>query len=216
MPPVSALAGGAACPSANVRGQTPGQQDHFATATQPHLRLKLAQVCWPPAGEFPATTAQRGRDQIWTDLTTSKTPWVLAGFASIAKIVQTIEALDAGWFEARFVPGRTRLHAKIYVGDRAATVGSSDFTEAGLATQFEANVRAERVTDSRRYRQAKLAAENYWSVGLPWNDELKALLREMLQLVSWQEALAWACADFLDGQWAASSSRTRLDRERPG
>ena len=89
-----------------------------------------------------------------------------------AKIVQTIQALDAGWFQVRFMPGRTRLHAKVYVGDHAATVGSSNFTQAGLDTQFEANVRHVRSSDRKRYDATRRIAENYWSVGQPWTDEL--------------------------------------------
>ena len=43
---------------------------------------------------------------------------------------------------------RWRLHAKIYIGDDAATLGSSNFTNPGLRGQLEANarfVRSERV-----------------------------------------------------------------------
>ena len=169
------------------------------------------------------------RDHLWQDLLSSRAPLVLAGFASIskiielvaaaarkpdcgsvrvllgtepfatervafgspsaafteevrkywieqhgvslllsAKIVQTIQALDDGWFEVRFVPGRTRLHAKMYLGDEAATIGSSNFTDAGLTHQFEANVRYMRASDRDGYARVRQAAENYWSVGAPW------------------------------------------------
>lgn len=70
-----------------------------------------------------------------------------------AKIVQTLTALEQGWFQIRVVPGTTMLHAKIYVGDDAATLGSSNFTDAGLSTQFEANARFERVKEPNRYGQ---------------------------------------------------------------
>ena len=36
-----------------------------------------------------------------------------------------------------------------------------------------------------------------------WAAELRALLHDMLRFVSWREALARACADVLEGQWAA-------------
>ncbi|OIQ89608.1 RNA polymerase-associated protein RapA [mine drainage metagenome] len=120
-----------------------------------------------------------------------------------AKVVQVIQALDAGWFQVRFVPGRTRLHAKIYLGDGAVTIGSSNFTAAGLHSQFEANVRFRKRDDSDRYAGARTVAENYWDVGVTWNDELRALLHDMLRFVSWREALARACADLLEGQWAS-------------
>jgi len=120
-----------------------------------------------------------------------------------AKIVQTLTALEQGWFEVRFVPGRTRMHAKIYVGEFAATVGSSNFTDAGLASQFEANARFERSKEMDRYAETSMIAENYWKVGEPWVEELRCLLKDLLAFVSWQEALARACADLLEGQWAS-------------
>ncbi|WP_020143459.1 SNF2-related protein [Terracoccus sp. 273MFTsu3.1] len=241
------------------------EPDLFSSAPEPQLSLLLGRMRWPDPTLFPVNHfGSRVRDQVWRDLVSSQSPLVLAGFASItkiielvaalghkpeprsvrillgtepfatervsfgssakaftddvraywmeqhgvslllsAKIVHAIEALDAGWFEVRFVPGRTRLHAKIYVGDSAATVGSSNFTEAGLSSQFEANVRHHRTTDRDGYDRARQAAENFWSVGEDWADELRTLLRDMLQFVSWQEALARACADLLEGQWAA-------------
>jgi hypothetical protein len=119
-----------------------------------------------------------------------------------AKIVEALRALDEGWLTVRFVPGRTRLHAKIYLGDAAATIGSSNFTDAGLRSQFEGNARFEKVGDRQRFDETAKVAENLWLVGQPWDEELRALLVDLLQFVPWQEALARACADLLDGQWA--------------
>jgi superfamily II DNA or RNA helicase len=241
------------------------QQDLFAASADPHLSLKLGAASWPPAAEFPVNhSGGHVRDQVWVDLTSSTAPFVVAGFASIAKIielvaaasrkpepgqvrillgtepfpseraafgspsasfteevrrfwieeqgvslllsakiVQALEALDAGWLEVRFVPGRTRLHAKIFIGDQAATIGSSNFTDAGLSTQFEANVRFDKTTRPGDYAAVRLGGENYWDVGISWGDEFRAMLLDMLRFVTWQEALARACADLLDGQWAA-------------
>jgi len=39
-----------------------------------------------------------------------------------------MEASRAGKVSARFVPGSTRMHATIYTGDDAATLGPSNFT----------------------------------------------------------------------------------------
>lgn len=247
------------------RSRDSSMPDLFASTPEPHLSLRLGQLSWPAAERFPVNHAgAHVRDHVWCDLTTSRAPLVLAGFASIAqiielvaaaahkpdpghvrvllgtepfateriafgspaaafteevrtfwieqhgvslllsaKIVQTIEALDAGWFDVRFIPGRTRLHAKIYVGEDAATLGSSNFTSAGLQSQFEANVRFPRTGDRAGYDSVRQVAENYWSAGTSWADELRALLQDMLQFVSWREALARACADLLEGQWAA-------------
>jgi len=45
-------------------------------------------------------------------------------------------------------------------------------------------------------------AENYWSAGTDYTQELIQLLQSLLRWVTWQEALARACAELLDGQWA--------------
>ncbi|MHB8188565.1 MAG: SNF2-related protein [Dermatophilaceae bacterium] len=119
-----------------------------------------------------------------------------------AKVVQALTALDDGWLQVRFVPGQTRLHAKIYLGDDAVTLGSSNFTEAGMATQFEANARFERRLEPDRFKHAAGVAQNFWEVGADWSEELRDLLQDLLQFVTWQEALARACADLLEGQWA--------------
>jgi phosphatidylserine/phosphatidylglycerophosphate/cardiolipin synthase-like enzyme len=120
-----------------------------------------------------------------------------------AKLVQTLAALDSGVLEVRFVPGSARLHAKIFVGDRAAILGSSNFTHPGMRHQLEANVRFDRAAEPDRYNDVVLTAENYWRAGKPWDEEFAALLRDLLRVVPWREALARACADLLDGQWAS-------------
>lgn len=119
-----------------------------------------------------------------------------------AKIVRAIDLLDAGRVATKFVHGRTHLHAKIYVGDHAATVGSSNFTASGLRLQIEANARFEHADDPQRYDELMLVAENLWSEGEDWNAQFRALLMSLLQVVSWQEALARAAADLLEGEWA--------------
>lgn len=184
------------------------QPDLFSSTPHRGLGFRLGHLQWPDPTMLPVNHAGgHVQDQVWQDLLSSRAPLVLAGFASItkiielvaaaalkphpgsvrvllgtepfateritfgstadafdqdvcaywieqhgvslmlsAKIVQVIQALDDGWFEVRFVPGRNRLHAKIYVGDEAATLGSSNFTDAGLRSQFEANVRSRRLT----------------------------------------------------------------------
>lgn len=239
------------------------QADLFSTASDPQLGPMLAGLDWPDLSGFPVNhPGSSVSSPVWGDLTSSEDPLVVAGFASIgkiieltadvasrhstprlrvllgtepfssqrvtfgstdasfddevrrywfeqgvslllsAKIVVAIQAIDDGWLEVHFLPGRTRLHAKIYLGDDAVTVGSSNFTDAGLSRQYEANVRFERADDKARYADARLVAENYWSVSRSWS-EFRNLLHEMLRFVSWREALARACADLLEGQWAA-------------
>ncbi len=58
-----------------------------------------------------------------------------------SKVIGTMQALDEGRLDVRVVAGEWALHSKIYVGEDAATLGSSNFTGAGLGKQVEANAR---------------------------------------------------------------------------
>lgn len=124
-----------------------------------------------------------------------------------AKLLLFIEQLKQGHIEARYLSDGTPLHAKIYVGDTAATLGSSNFSEMGLRLQLEANTRFDVAKDAARYRELKQIAENYWSLGRDYRDELIALLEQLLKVVSWQEALARASAELLEGEWAEAYLR---------
>lgn len=239
------------------------QSDVSAASPDGYLLERLAGLDWPAAFHFPVNhTGTRVRETVWRDLSTSADPLVVAGFSSIAelvdliaawerqsaagqarvllgsepfasarssfastdvaftdevrrywleegislrlsaKVLQVIQALDNHRMLVRSIGGPPRLHAKIFVGSNAATLGSSNFTAAGLSSQIEANSRFDRRTDTRRYYEVTQVAENYWSVGRPWDDQLRALLGDLLQFVPWQEALAKACSDLLDGAWA--------------
>jgi SNF2-related domain/Helicase conserved C-terminal domain len=118
-----------------------------------------------------------------------------------AKVIRALEVLDAGLLQVKVIPGPPHLHAKVYVGDGAATVGSSNFTGYGLARQLEANARFEKADDPARYGELAGIAENLWSSGLTWDEEFRRLLHGLLQVVDWTEALARACAELLEGDW---------------
>jgi len=215
---------------------------------------------WPNLERFPLNTKQgRVQDLIVRDLRSSDSPLIVAGYASLdklidhiadcrekstvriiigcepfdsrresfrhgedavakemedywlekgisllycAKLLVCIERIKKGRVQARYSGGSTRLHAKIYIGDDAATLGSSNFTHPGLAGQHEANVRFSKVKESKRYSETCQIAENFWQMGRDYNDRLLELLEKLLQVVSWQEALARACAELLEGEWA--------------
>lgn len=112
-----------------------------------------------------------------------------------------MERLHNGNLLVRFISG-PRLHAKIYLGDRAATVGSSNFTNPGLAGQLEANARFTVDRQAGQFKGLKTIAENYWAMGRDYSEELLALLQQLLQVVPWREALARACVELLEGTWA--------------
>lgn len=140
--------------------------------------------------------------------------WLERGISVLlsGKLLVCIERLQKRKVLARYVAHSTwRLHAKIYIGDKAASLGSSNFTGPGLHRQLEANARFERAdSDARgrraeehqRYEETAQIAEQFWELGKDYNDQLIALLEELLRLVPWQEAIARASAELLEGDWA--------------
>ena len=119
-----------------------------------------------------------------------------------AKVVRTIEALKAGQLIVRSLQGGNRLHAKVYVGDQAATSGSSNFTLSGLSDQLEVNSRFTRAADPTRYDELARIADNYWSVSTDWTRSFEGVCSTTCSGCHWQEALARACSELLEGEWA--------------
>ncbi|MET0107203.1 MAG: SNF2-related protein, partial [Sedimenticola sp.] len=119
-----------------------------------------------------------------------------------AKLLHFIQRLKEGHIQVRYLAGSMPLHAKIYVGDTGATVGSSNFSEMGMRLQMEANARFSVSQEKARYTELRQIADNYWAMGRDYQDELIALLEVLLRVVSWQEALARSCAELLEGEWA--------------
>lgn len=134
--------------------------------------------------------------------------WLERGISVLlsAKLLTCLEALRSGRVRARYLARRRwRLHAKIYVGDDAATLGSSNFTLPGFEHQLEANARFERggnPTERRRYRETVQLAEQFWDLGRDFNEPLIELLESLLRVIGWQETLARAAAELLEGKWA--------------
>lgn len=129
-----------------------------------------------------------------------------------AKVVKVIEMIRAGRLKFRCADdGHKKLHAKIYASTEAVTLGSSNFTQNGLFAQLECNVRFHHLKDKRRCKEATLIAENFWLMGVDYNEELLRLLSELLKFVTWQEALARGCAELLEGEWARRYLEQQMD-----
>lgn len=126
------------------------------------------------------------------------------------KLIRAIQLIRDRKIKARYLgTSRSRLHAKMYCGDDAVTLGSSNFTDPGLKHQVEANVRFVR-RDGSRFLEAKQIAENFWNRGTDYSDDLIDLLGALLRVVTWQEALARGCAELLEGEWARGYLQQQL------
>ncbi|MEJ2689341.1 MAG: SNF2-related protein [Deltaproteobacteria bacterium] len=139
--------------------------------------------------------------------------WLNAGISLrlCYKIVLVLEMLQAGRIQSQYVADDNhKLHGKIYVGDDAVTLGSSNFSFSGMQRQLESNVRFQKQKEPKRYREAMQLAENFWSLGEDYNQYLIDLLEKLLQVVSWQDALGRACGELLEGEWAQKYIKTHL------
>ena len=127
------------------------------------------------------------------------------------KVVQVIEMLESGRLQSRYIADTQRkLHSKIYLADEAVTLGSSNFSYTGMRKQLEANARFHHLKEPKRYREAQQLANNFWNLGEDYNADLIALLNQLLQVVSWQEALGRACGELLEGDWAQKYIKSHL------
>lgn len=149
----------------------------------------------------------KGRKQYESDVKLSKEIreyWLRNGFSITlgGAVIRLIKLIDQGIIDFRFID---RLHAKIYVGNHNAILGSSNFSKSGLTTQQEANIRVsldeEEGIEQNQYEAIKRIAENFYKRATPFNDEIKELLKGLIQQVTWQEALARAIAEVIEGDW---------------
>jgi superfamily II DNA or RNA helicase len=112
--------------------------------------------------------------------------------------IRLIDAIEAG--HVRFF-SLGNLHAKVYAGDGGAVLGSSNFSRLGFQTQREANVRFEPGT--RRYSEACQIADSLKANARECTDAIQELLESLLMPVQWEEALARAAAEILEGDWVS-------------
>lgn len=139
--------------------------------------------------------------------------WLNAGISLrlCYKIVLVMDMIKEGRLQSRYVSDEQRkLHSKIYVGEEAVTLGSSNFSFTGMRKQLEANARFHHQKEPKRYREAQHLAENYWALGDDYNGYLLDLLQQLLKVATWQEALGRACGELLEGDWAQKYIRNHL------
>jgi superfamily II DNA or RNA helicase len=152
----------------------------------------------------------------------SKTPlseeikeyWIDMGIDVLkgGKVIQTIEHINNGTIEFRI---KERQHSKLYVGDRHAVLGSANFSIQGITTQKEASIRVgsqpyqdvgvsdiNKDLNQYQYDNIRKKALNFWDQGQTY--DMKSLLEGLLQKVPWDQALARALAEILEGNWISN------------
>ena len=76
---------------ARGRVRLSGLDDLFSVDSRPLLRNELAVLPWPDLGRFPVNHARSSvRRVVWADLVGAQRPLVVAGFASIAQIIDLV------------------------------------------------------------------------------------------------------------------------------
>ncbi|ROI03257.1 hypothetical protein EGI16_11880 [Chryseobacterium sp. G0240] len=115
-------------------------------------------------------------------------------------ILNIIEKINNGTYHFK---AKDRLHAKIYVGDTAAILGSSNFSKSGTISQTEANIRVEAFNNKEKeqYADIKRVAEYYYGVADDYNEHLIELFSKLFKDATWEEALARAIAEILESKW---------------
>jgi len=115
-------------------------------------------------------------------------------------ILNIIDKIESGFYHFKV---KDRLHAKIYVGDQAAILGSSNFSKSGTIHQTEANIRVESSSagQTNEYKDIKKIAEYYYHVAQDYNKDLIELLSKLLKDATWEEALARAISEILESKW---------------
>ncbi|MFB6271922.1 MAG: SNF2-related protein [Salinibacter sp.] len=142
-----------------------------------------------PQGLYEGTrpVAEQTRDY-WLERGVS----VLTGGGPL-RLLQAIEKGKVRFFAAE------NLHAKVYIGDESAVLGSSNFSRQGLREQREANARFGAGSD--RYDELSEIGQRCREAAEECTGQMARLIEALLKPVQWQEALARAAAEVLEGDW---------------
>lgn len=133
---------------------------------------------------------------------TIKDYWIARGISPMQSggVINLIEAIKSGSVIFR---SSDKIHAKIYVTDNHASIGSSNFSINGLIRQTEANARFGLDNDYSRekYNKIKTIAENFYEDSEDYTEAILHLLEQLLKLVAWPEALARGMVELLESRW---------------
>lgn len=99
---------------------------------------------------------------------------------------------------------KDKLHAKIYVGNDSAVLGSSNFSKSGIVFQTEANIRVQSLVsheEDEQFQAIKQIADYFYEIAEDYNKSLIELLHKLLKDATWEEAIARAIAEILESKW---------------
>ncbi|SVD40725.1 uncharacterized protein METZ01_LOCUS393579, partial [marine metagenome] len=119
--------------------------------------------------------------------------WLNRGFSprTNASVLEAIRAIESGRVRTKIHTERF-LHAKATVTETAATFGSSNFSRSGLEHSRELNGR--HLYGSREFVMINDFVKGCWDRSENFDDRFLELLKELQLYITWEEALARACA----------------------
>lgn len=178
--------------------------EKFGSSLQPNLKKIRIVLGWEPnpygRKTYPLVDLAKEIKEFWLKKGLS----IIHGGA----VIQLIELIENHQIEFRF---RNKLHAKIYVGSKHAILGSANFSINGLKKQEEANIRVsaspEGSLESIQYDSIKLIAEKFFDIADPYDEKIIELLKDLIQKVTWEEALARAIAEVIEGDWLSEYAK---------
>ncbi|MGB5931293.1 MAG: SNF2-related protein [Cyclobacteriaceae bacterium] len=173
--------------------------DYFSKLVVENKKIKVA-LGWKPLAKgrktYPIAEMKNEVKNFWLK---ERYSIILSG--AIGVLIKKIEDEEITF---KFL---NKLHAKLYVGDTHAILGSSNFSRMGLVMQHEANIRVNKYTESDQYIGIRDIAEKFYNISAEYNNEIIDLLKGISREVTWQEAIARAIVEVLDSEWAIDYNR---------
>ncbi len=142
--------------------------------------------------------------------------WLDKGFSILdgGNIIKIIELVKTNKIKFKFL---NPLHSKIKAGTNYAMMGSANFSQNGLTRQLETDIRFGKnhgnSFEKKLYIDINTIARNYYEAGKDYQQGIIELLEKLLKLTKWEEALARAISELLEGKWFSKLSQvyTQLD-----
>lgn len=129
-----------------------------------------------------------------------KAYWLERGISilNLGNLLRVVNRIDAGEIAFKLNP---KLHGKVYISDKSALMGSSNLSRTGFELNYEVNARFSSAENEEHYLKLKDIAEFYATEASDITDDIRLLFYQLLQAVTWREALARGISEILEGHW---------------